>query len=424
LASAEQGNNPEATMWTMFPDIELFRGLLANKSPDWVTIVLRGLGEMQGDQLSGPGSVTSFVTLTNGNDPAQLDELQTRRAWVNYKPTTADLSAWRVLAQTAVDLAARLAPKNDVQYQYGGGWNNDPPSDAFGATKDALGNTHHEGGTLWMGDDPAKSITDPRGRFHHVANAYVAGPALFPTVGSANPSLTGLTLARATADAVIAATKPTVSQAFKPLYTGSLRNWQMGGFGSFLQVYDILETTDGPGLLWYTREAFSDFVLQLDWQFADRTDNSGVFIRFPSLSSADPANDLNLAVNQGYEIQIDPRGYNAERNIEGDPLRSTGAIYNVHAPTRLDVAKAPWQWNTFVIEAVGNRIKVTLNGVLINDFTDATSRSLRGHIGLQNHHGGSKVQFRNIQIRSLDAALGPSARKPKDGARGATRPNA
>ena len=44
----------------------------------------------------------------------------------------------------------------------------------------------------------------------------------------------------------------------------------------------------------------------------------------------------------------------------------------------------------FVIEAVGNRIKVTLNGVLVNDFTDSTSRSLRGHIGLQNHHAGKK----------------------------------
>ena len=58
-----------------------------------------------------------------------------------------------------------------------------------------------------------------------------------------------------------------------------------------------------------------------------------------------------------------------------------------------------------MIEAVGNRIKVTLNGVLVNDFTDANPRSLRGHIALQNHHGGSKVQFRNIRIKSIQPAV-------------------
>uniref|UniRef100_UPI0038F7578F GMC oxidoreductase n=1 Tax=Streptomyces turgidiscabies TaxID=85558 RepID=UPI0038F7578F len=83
-----------------------------------------------------------------------------------------------------------------------------PPPDPFAATKDQLGNTHHEAGTLWMGDDPAMSITDPTGRFHHIANAYVAGPALVPTVGSANPSLTGLALARETSAAVVAALAP------------------------------------------------------------------------------------------------------------------------------------------------------------------------------------------------------------------------
>ncbi|MEY9359686.1 hypothetical protein ABH994_002407 [Bradyrhizobium yuanmingense] len=54
-----------------------------------------------------------------------------------------------------------------------------------------------------------------------------------------------------------------------------------------------------------------------------------------------------------------------------------------------------------MIEAVGSRIKVTLNGVLVNDFTDPKPRSLRGHIALQNHNDGSKVQFRNIRIKAV-----------------------
>jgi choline dehydrogenase-like flavoprotein len=43
-------------------------------------------------------------------------------------------------------------------------------------------------------------VTDSRGRFHHITNAYACDQSLFPTVGSVNPVLTGLTLARQLAE--------------------------------------------------------------------------------------------------------------------------------------------------------------------------------------------------------------------------------
>ncbi len=70
--------------------------------------------------------------------------------------------------------------------------------------RDPLGSTYHEGGTLWMGTDPNTSVTDPNGCFHHVSNAYCADQALFVTVGSVNPTLTGLTLARKVSEAAVA----------------------------------------------------------------------------------------------------------------------------------------------------------------------------------------------------------------------------
>jgi hypothetical protein len=54
-----------------------------------------------------------------------------------------------------------------------------------------------------MGEHKDTSITDIDGKFHHLSNVYVVGPAVFPTIGDANPSLTGLTLARRTADAIL-----------------------------------------------------------------------------------------------------------------------------------------------------------------------------------------------------------------------------
>ena len=400
LGSSEKGANPEGTMWTMVPDIDLFRNLLVNRDPDWITIVFRGLGEMTGDKNAGPGGATSFIDLTNGADPAQVDEFGMRRAWVQFSPTPDDIAAWKKMAAAGFQLAKQLGKNaGDVQYLYDGGWQDAIPADPWAKTKDQLGNTHHEAGTLWMGDNPDRSITDATGRFHHVPNAYAVGPAVFSTGGSANPSLTGITLARRTVDAVVESMTSAPSAQFKPLYDGTMRYWQMAGQGGFMQVYDILESYGGPGLLWYTREVFGDFVLELDWQYADRTDNSGIFIRVPNLNSSN-ANDWTPAIDQSYEIQIDPRGYNSDTSTENDPLRSTGAIYRVNAPARTGVERGPWQWNHFIIEAVGARIKVTLNGVLVNDFVDPKPRSLRGHIALQNHHGGSKVQFRNIRVRA------------------------
>jgi len=44
---------------------------------------------------------------------------------------------------------------------------------------------------------------DSDGRFHHITNAYAADQSLFPTVGSANPVLTGLVLAGKVAAAIV-----------------------------------------------------------------------------------------------------------------------------------------------------------------------------------------------------------------------------
>lgn len=60
----------------------------------------------------------------------------------------------------------------------------------------------HPTGTLRMGHDKNKSVTDNEGRTHDHENLFVAGSALFPTCGTANPTLTIAALALRTADAI------------------------------------------------------------------------------------------------------------------------------------------------------------------------------------------------------------------------------
>ncbi len=148
-------------------------------------------------------------------------------------------------------------------------------------------------------------------------------------------------------------------------------------------------------------EQFENFILRVDWRASFPDDNSGVFIRFPALGNTDPANDWKPASDQGYEIQIDDTGKNPDvnPNVFNDPLHRTGAVYKL-APANILASLPIGQWNAYEIEANGNDIKVTLNGQLVSHLQNG-NRLLKGFIGLQNHHFGSKVQFKNIRIKPL-----------------------
>lgn len=65
----------------------------------------------------------------------------------------------------------------------------DPDPDPDEMFEGVLGAGHHMG-TARMSDDPATGVCTPDGRLHSVANLWVAGSALFPTSGYANPTLT------------------------------------------------------------------------------------------------------------------------------------------------------------------------------------------------------------------------------------------
>ncbi|MGL4966998.1 MAG: GMC oxidoreductase [Inquilinus sp.] len=198
--SASRALSSDGLLFRMVPDLDLLGGLLANDDPDWIAITLRGIAEMTGDR-SAPNRIPSrsWIDLS----PAENDEFGVPRAWVNLAVQPGEIALWGDMDHAMLDLCQRVAgsPAN-IEYLYDGGWQAVPyPLDRpFPPWHQGLGETYHEAGTLWMGDNPATSVTDPHGRFHHVANAYSCDQAAFPTVGSVNPVLTGLALAREMAE--------------------------------------------------------------------------------------------------------------------------------------------------------------------------------------------------------------------------------
>ena len=177
---------------------------------------------------------------------------------------------------------------------------------------------------------------------------------------------------------------------YTALYNGSTTGWSQAGPGGFTNSDGTLTSFGGLGLLWHSAREYRSYSLKLDWRAAG-DDNSGVFVGFP------PSSDPNSAMTNGYEVQID---------ATDTADKTTGAIYGVKGADQAarDAAlNPPGEWNTFELLVEGERLRVFLNGVQVNDFTNADpARSLTsGHIGLQNHGEGDDVSFRNVRVKDL-----------------------
>jgi choline dehydrogenase-like flavoprotein len=181
-------------LFRMIPDIEVLGAQLANQDPNWITITFRGVGEMRGDRTSAvPNPSGSWIDLS----PYEFDEFGVPRAYVQITAAATDQQVWQDMDHCALKLAQKIAKAPaSIQYLYDGGWQVAPfpLSRPFPEWHRGLGTTYHEAGTLWMGNSVGDSVTNTAGRFHHVTNAYACDQALFPTAGSVNPVLTGLTL--------------------------------------------------------------------------------------------------------------------------------------------------------------------------------------------------------------------------------------
>lgn len=422
VAGANRENNGEAVWFRTVPDPDILEGILLNDNPNYVSLVVRGTGEMLGVKDNGtPDPNISWIDLS-----PERDEFGMRRAFVHLKTTPPDDELWNEMDEAMYRVAEKLG-SGDSEFWVGGEWKKSRHLQgklkSEGGIRDPLGTTYHESGTLWMGEDPFPSPTDSTGRFRHVHNAYCADQALFTRGGSANPVPTGMVLARGAARAITGQDGSfSPEPGFRSVFEFPSRNdflpdgWTHFGSGFFRRHGSVLEAVGGLGLLVYTKEELTDFILKLDWRAPGILNNSGVYVRLPNgrLSSFD------AALTSGYEIQIDNTGerpgdassFPQEFN---NPFHQTGAIYPVHKslsfpnpngkPTTGTIPTHSFgEWNAFEITVQGNRIRVELNGqptLAGGNYEDQNSTYPRGHIALQNHFKGFAVQFRRLRIKSI-----------------------
>jgi choline dehydrogenase-like flavoprotein len=467
------GIDSEAELFKKIPTLEHLESML-RATDDTVVITIRGIGEMV---ARNPDSFIDLSATEKDFDrPKAVVTLGNAKASVQDFPgsveTNIDRDTWDAMDAVSDKIALIFAGDEPfeilasatriVPVPAGSAAQRLQTLAAFRARRDDLGTTHHDAGTMRMGDDIADAVTNDFGRIHDTANCYVAGPALFPTIGSPNPMLTGVALGRRTGDLLnrhvlpgpdpIASPQP--EAGFRPLFDGtaaSFSKWRLagpaGGGMAHLNGEMVSYGDGGLRLFYYAGEAFSDFTLRLQFRMFDPAGhNSGVFLRFPrptldlatpelarrarQEAAFDPGNPAWRPVIAGFEVQIDDnaRGdstkdfYGIRPEPDGLYKNRTGAIYkiqagdriwhlNSHEPAVQDYTPGPllvpgiWFEYEIVVQAEDYAVFLTNTQTgerkKTTSFhnTDLERGRAPGFIGVQAYSGNS-VAWRQIRIKT------------------------
>ncbi|MBU8544868.1 MULTISPECIES: GMC oxidoreductase [Roseomonadaceae] len=161
--------------WTMLRK----RRLAARKFPSIIVRPPRNVYSLDyhGEQEPNPDS---RVTLAESRDALGMPRLR-----VDWRCTEGDIRT----AQTCFRLLAE-----DLARWGHGSLQADPAEVAHDMLRDGAYGGHHIG-TARMGATPAEGVVDAECRVHGMANLWIAGAAVFPTSGQANPTLTVVALA-------------------------------------------------------------------------------------------------------------------------------------------------------------------------------------------------------------------------------------
>ena len=171
---------------------------------------------------------------------------------------------------------------------------------------------------------------------------------------------------------------------------------QKGGQAQFIVEDGMMvgiSTPATPNSFMCTSEEYSDFILEYEVK-VDTLLNSGVQIRSHSRQNGD------RTVVYGYQVEIDPTSRGWSGGIYDEARR--GWLYpvtpnNVAAVSSFD----RYGWNSYHVEAIGNRIRTWINGIPVADLLDDADSS--GFIAFQVHAvdsalAGRRVMWRNIRI--------------------------
>ena len=173
----------------------------------------------------------------------------------------------------------------------------------------------------------------------------------------------------------------------------------------FIVRDSMLVSLGTPGGHMITDSIYQDFRLEVEYRFAGKPGNCGILVYASTPRALYKMFPKSLEVQMFHENAGDfwcivedvtvpdmenRRGPKEEWGItEGKQRRILNLTDGSENP--------PGEWNTMVIECLGNAIKVWVNGDLVNEGFDCTAS--RGQIAVQAE--GSEVEFRKLLLTPI-----------------------
>ena len=178
--------------------------------------------------------------------------------------------------------------------------------------------------------------------------------------------------------------------------------------GVWTSTNGILTASEDQAI--WSDKKYNDFKLDLEFKTAEGT-NSGVIVYCSNQENWIP-NSVEIQIADDY----------AKQWAESPKTWQCAAIFGHLAPSK-SLVKKPGEWNRFTITCKGKKIKVALNGEIVNEmdmnlWTSATKNPdgteipswlstpfaelpTHGFIGLQGKHAGAPIYFRNVKIKEI-----------------------
>jgi hypothetical protein len=204
------------------------------------------------------------------------------------------------------------------------------------------------------------------------------------------------------------------SQTWSPLFNG--RNFDEFQIRSGQAPYRIENgeivgsTREGsPNTFLCTRRTYGDFLLEYEVKCDPRL-NSGVQVRSHAYHREVEVTTLNQEARRvkhqpgrvyGYQVEVAAAASGASGGIYDEARR--GWLHNTSQDPRCKTAFKDNEWNHYLVDARGDRIRTWVNHVPCADLVD--SADLEGFIGLQVHsfkgQSPAEVRWRNLRIADL-----------------------
>lgn len=202
-------------------------------------------------------------------------------------------------------------------------------------------------------------------------------------------------------DHATAQTEPITPDKPIDLFNGKdLDGWTYDLLGEGADPAKVFRVEDGliknagkPLGVMRTKQAYKDYEIEVQWRWPEQGGNSGLLIHCSTPRE-------RRCWPKSLEVQLQSKDA-GDFWVIGESIRVKDAEQRTKDRRTInytdDSENELGQWNTLVVQARGDTVKVFINGTLVNEAWDCSASG--GAICLQAE--GTAIEYRKVQIRPL-----------------------